>query len=318
LFITDFGNNRIQKYKHFITVVDTVLYPKKTGMYYATLTDTAGCTFVTDTVSVTSLAIPSVNISAQDTTICAGMPVTFTANVSGPAINLNYLWKLNNDSTGTNRQTFITDSIATGDSVFCIISPKDGCANADTSNSIYLKVNPIPIFGPSANITIPLGNSTPINIPVQGNVASYTWTPDYYLSATSIPSPIASPNRSTTYYLTVVSASDGCPATDSITVNVTSNIYIPSAFTPNADGKNDILYVLGGLPGDIIKDFTVFDRWGKRVFQLQNVLPNYRNYGWDGNTNGYPAPTGSYIYTASILSANGKETVYKGSVVLLR
>lgn len=321
LFIADFGNNRVQKYKHFITTIDTILYPRMPGNYYAILTDTSGCTFNTDTIVILNAVVPVIKISTSNNNICFGQSVTFTSTLSGSSgsvPSINYDWKLNSDSVGSNNAQYTTSHLASGDSIFCIVSVKGGCAGFDTSNVIALKVNPIPILGPSSAITIPLGNSTTINIPVQGSVSSYTWSPNYYLSSSTIPTPIASPLKSTLYYLTVVSAQNGCQATDSMQVNLTANIYIPSAFTPNGDGKNDVFYVLGGLPGDVIKDFVVFDRWGKNIFQTQNINPNYPNYGWNGNINGEPAPVGSYIYFVTIKSINDKEVNYKGSVMLLR
>ncbi|HXB42686.1 MAG TPA: gliding motility-associated C-terminal domain-containing protein [Puia sp.] len=318
LFIADFGNNRIQKYKHFITVIDTVFNLKTPGAYYAVLTDTAGCTFNTDTIIVSNPVIPTVRITTPDTTICYGSPVTFSASLSDSTRPLTFLWKLNNDSVGTNSPKYLTDSIATGDSVLCIISNTDGCAAADTSNAIVLTVNPIPILGPASAITIPFGASTVLSIPVQGSVSSYSWSPNYYLSGYDAVSPIASPHRSTTYYLTVVSATDGCPTTDSIIVDVTAKIFIPNAFTPNGDGKNDIFYVMGGMPGDIIKEFAIFDRWGSKIFQNRNGIPNYTNYGWDGTIKGSPAPIGSYVYFVTIKSVSGEEAIYKGTITLIR
>jgi gliding motility-associated-like protein len=318
LFIADFGNNRVQKYKHFITVIDTVFHPKKTGIYYAVLTDTSGCTFNTDTISISNSFIPIVKITTPDSSICYGTPVTFSASVSDSTKPLNFLWKLNNDSVGINNSKYTTDSIATGDSVFCIISNNDGCAGADTSNIITVTVKPIPALTTPPAVTIQFGSSAVLNIPVEDNISSYYWSPNYYLSAMDVASPAASPHRSTTYYLTVISATDGCPATDSIVVEVISKIKIPNAFTPNGDGKNDVFYVMGGLPGDIIKDFTVFDRWGAKVFQLQNGIPNYTNYGWDGTIKGSSAPIGSYVYIVTIRSLSGEEVVYKGTIILIR
>ncbi|MEJ0079932.1 MAG: gliding motility-associated C-terminal domain-containing protein [Puia sp.] len=56
-------------------------------------------------------------------------------------------------------------------------------------------------------------------------------------------------------------------------VKVSSDIYVPNAFTPNGDGKNDIFYVSGGPRGSMIKNFSIFNRWGEIVFDVHDVLP---------------------------------------------
>jgi gliding motility-associated-like protein len=316
IFIADFSNNRVQKYSHFISIIDTVFIPSSPGVYMATLTDTSGCTFSTNVITITNSQSPTINITAETDTVCYGSPLSFTAIADNVTLLPMYQWQINGMNAGTDSSKYITDSLIAGDSVTCIVS-NNGCPGADTSNKIYPTIKPTPVFGPATNITISRGGSVTLNIPVQGDILSYLWSPDYELSSVNTPDPIASPLRTTTYYLQAT-ASDNCTAIDSITVDVISKVYIPSAFTPNGDGKNDFFYVLGGLPGDIITGFSVFNRWGEKEFQNQNGIPNYPGYGWDGNFKGLPAPAGTYVYVVTIKSVNGEQQVYKGTVVLIR
>ncbi|MDR1757518.1 MAG: gliding motility-associated C-terminal domain-containing protein [Bacteroidales bacterium] len=92
----------------------------------------------------------------------------------------------------------------------------------------------------------------------------------------------------------------------------TNEISIPSAFTPNGDGKNDILMV---YPAQSIShlDFRVFDKTGNPVFQTQN-----HTIGWDGSIKGVDAPSGNYFYTITYRNQDGIKREGKGTLVLYR
>jgi len=62
----------------------------------------------------------------------------------------------------------------------------------------------------------------------------------------------------------------------------------------------------------------VYGRWGHTLFTVSNVVPGDPGYGWDGLCNGVAQLPGTYVYIAVIVSADGKEKVYKGTVVLGR
>ncbi|HXB13699.1 MAG TPA: gliding motility-associated C-terminal domain-containing protein, partial [Bacteroidia bacterium] len=126
-------------------------------------------------------------------------------------------------------------------------------------------------------------------------------------------SPDASPTVTTTYYVTVSNAS-GCTATDSIEVIVEANcgqVFIPTGFSPNGDGQNDVLL----LKGDCIQavDFNIYDRWGNVVFRTQSM-----SQGWDGTYMGKPMETGTYSYFITVLTNTGTTSSKKGSISLVR
>lgn len=116
------------------------------------------------------------------------------------------------------------------------------------------------------------------------------------------------------YWLTVTDKNN-CKATDSI--NVTSKqcltgLYVPNAFTPNSDGKNDALKAL--LFGNITEfKFTVYNRYGEIVFTTSNVLE-----GWNGNVKGVAQNTGSFTWVCIYKLANEERQVKSGSTILIR
>jgi gliding motility-associated-like protein len=88
-------------------------------------------------------------------------------------------------------------------------------------------------------------------------------------------------------------------------------IYIPNTFTPNNDGKNDVLLVYGY----IIKEMhiAIFDQWGEKVFES-----NTQTTGWDGNYKGKALPSGVYIYVCHMTLMDGNKTEKKGVINLIR
>ena len=91
------------------------------------------------------------------------------------------------------------------------------------------------------------------------------------------------------------------------------SVNIPSAFSPNQDGLNDIFYVLGGAGINIVKNFIIFNRWGQKVFETNN-----RKSAWDGTFNGKLQPLDVYAYTLDVTFSDGKKFRKTGDITLLR
>lgn len=144
---------------------------------------------------------------------------------------------------------------------------------------------------------------------------TYNWTPSATLSNASVHNPVAMPRTTTTY---VVAGTDrsGCTGYDSITVKVDNSnkggYLMPSAFTPNNDGLNDCYGIkFWGIVDNI--EFSVFDRWGVRVFYSKE-----RDACWDGTYKGEKQSAGVYVYMIKA-STNCENPVFrKGTFVLVR
>jgi gliding motility-associated-like protein len=93
--------------------------------------------------------------------------------------------------------------------------------------------------------------------------------------------------------------------------HICDTVYVPTAFTPNQDGKNDLLKpVIGGFPKTIL--FTVYNRFGQLIFSTHNL-----NEGWNGTYKGQPQSTGSYVWVLQYL-VNNTTKLFKGTTVLMR
>jgi gliding motility-associated-like protein len=289
---------------------------------YCILSAEGGCAgLVQDTSNVIDLSIDphgaaSVTIWASKDTVCKGTPMTFTATVLNGSNQPKFEWLLNGDSTGDDSATYGGVNLSTGDVVTCLITSDDACGLAK-SNSIPLVVSVPPVIARDQIFTIPYGQSLTLTPAVTGDVSTWLWTPATGLSDPHIADPVADPAATTLYTLTV-EAAGGCGDTATILVNVYTPLAIPNAFTPNGDGRNDRLYVLGGPVNSVVEEFAVFNRWGQMVFRVHNVAPGDANTGWDGRIKGAEAPAGAYVYMVRMKFADGSAKAYTGTVVLIR
>jgi len=96
------------------------------------------------------------------------------------------------------------------------------------------------------------------------------------------------------------------------------DVYIPNAFSPNDDGRNDSFVILGGSDITVINQFTVTDRWGTILFHQNNFPANDENFAWNGKFKGEHLSTGVYFYLAEITFRDGTSSIIKGNVTLFR
>ncbi len=142
---------------------------------------------------------------------------------------------------------------------------------------------------------------------------NYIWEPNNGLNCVDCREPLATPYNETVYELTVFDENQ-CRYTETITVSVNNPeiLYIPNAFTPNDDDKNDQFRIYGKNINRI--DLQIFDRWGEKVFETKDV-----DEGWDGSfPSGNDAPSGVYVYSVLIEYIDGKTIEKQGSVTLIR
>jgi len=291
---------------------------------YCIMTSDTGCTThaATDTSNIITLSIDphgtaSVAITADPPAICKGDTATFLATVTNGSAHPTFEWLLDGKSIeGDDSAAYHSDSLSNGDVLYCLITSDDVCGLAK-SNSIALPVHDPPTVAANQVVDIAYGKSLTLDPIVNGDVATWRWKPSTGLSDSTIRNPIAKPPASILYTLTITSPG-GCRDSGTIKIDVYTPLSIPNAFTPDGDGRNDIFYVLGAPADSRLEEFVVFDRWGQAVFRTHDTAPGDRNAGWNGNSNGRPAPPDTYAYIAVLRFANGTRQVYKGTVTLIR
>jgi len=183
---------------------------------------------------------------------------------------------------------------------------------------------------PPVQISVDLGNELEIlmgeSVDLMATVTptdsgvTYLWTAaDTSMSCYDCPDPTVMPYTKTWYYVTVTGA-NGCVTTDSVLVKVRKErrVFIPSAFTPNNDGNNDLFIVYGGTGVVEVLNFQVFDRWGEVVHSAQNFPPSSEDHGWDGRFKGYEMRDDIYVYFVEVRFLDGGTLEYSGDVTLWR
>ncbi len=189
----------------------------------------------------------------------------------------------------------------------------DKCASDSTTQVIDLGPSVFPKFltNVTSDETILHGNSVQLNA---DGALYYYWSPnDGSLTDPNISNPVATPSDSTLY--TVYGYDNqGCKdsAFVSIGVRYFEPIFIPSAFTPNGDGINDVFSV-ARLKLTRLVLFSVYNKWGQLVFNTTDPKK-----GWDGTFNGEPQDIGVYNYLIIAAESDGVNKTYKGDVTLIR
>ncbi len=142
---------------------------------------------------------------------------------------------------------------------------------------------------------------------------TYNWSPVSSLSNPNISYPIAAPKEATRYVVGGI-ASNGCRSFDTLHVSVDyrDNLFVPSAFSPNGDGKND-QFKVANLTFQRIVEFRVFNRWGQEIFSGAG-----KNVYWDGTWEGEDQDIGNYSYLIRVGFPDGYVETYKGEVTLVR
>jgi gliding motility-associated-like protein len=156
------------------------------------------------------------------------------------------------------------------------------------------------------------------NISVSKTCATtFEWLPASGVTQPTIANTIIKPTETTTYALRFIH--DACVATDTIKVTVVdpdsldcSRALLPSAFTPNGDGRNELYGISNAHVLRDLVSFEIFDRWGGRVFLAADAFTQ-----WDGNANGQPVNPGTFLYRVRY-RCKGKEITNVGSLTVIR
>jgi len=261
-----------------------------------------------DTVMVNVYAAP-VPDAGTPGFICYGQ--TYTLQGSG---GVQYLWTPAGTLSSATAQNPVATPTRTTIYTLSIVSDLNGCNSLVTDNVIVDVTPPIKVT------TFPYDTVAYAMDQIQLNATSaapnYTWTPTTGLSDPGVPNPIVTVGNvgdDIMYKVTAYTAA-GCKGEGFVRVRVYNgpDLYVPTAFTPNGDGRNDTFYPFPvGIKA--INYFRVFNRWGQQVFSSVTL-----NQGWDGKLGGVEQPSGTYVWMAQGVTKDNKVITKKGTVTIIR
>lgn len=202
---------------------------------------------------------------------------------------------------------------------YVTVTDENGCTSEETIfinspdatsvSAVAIGIEATTYFGDTVQLQ---ATNTSMNFP-QGVGVIFVWTPSESLSCSNCSNPLASPVFTTLYEVTMID-DRGCVAKDEVLVTINPQdkvLYVPNAFTPNGDGVNDIFYIYTAGAKEV--DFSVFNRWGEKIFQSYSI-----DIGWDGYYRNELMNPGVYVYQVSVIYLDGDKRRAKGSVTLIR
>jgi gliding motility-associated-like protein len=272
--------------------------------FFLVVTSSHGCSD-TDFVHVQVSGIASFSVMPGQATMCVGDTLLLSA--SG---GLTYLWSPNYNISDVN----VNNPLVYPDTpvVYSVIITNPLCNAEDT---LYVPVE----LAPQAIVTV--SQKEEINCDrastelTADGALKYLWIPGTYLDNTTSAHVITTPLQNITY-MVVGENLYGCRDTASIFVDINATgegkIFLPDAFTPNGDSKNDCWRIRTTLQFSQY-ELSVFNRWGERVFQANNP-----DDCWDGRHKGTLQPLGSYYYYYKVRTIGCGDFSGKGDVHLIR
>ena len=259
------------------------------GKYFVTGTTTAGCKSY-DTINVVNVWTNPVVSLDHNPDLCMGATRTLLAGNHS-----SYLWQ-----DGSTSPVFIVSAVG---KYYVTVTDSRQCRGSDTAKII--RVLPIPAnFLPTDTTICSYGQ-----ISLQSNTpyASYLWSTGDFSSSIKI-------TQSGVYWL---QATDQFNCTGTDTIHVKSEVcmeglYIPKAFSPNGDGKNDVFRPM--IFGNVVQfEWTIYNRFGQAVFASKNP-----SQGWNGSVKGIAQNSGAFMWHCKYQLAGKAVQMMSGSVLLVR
>lgn len=290
----------------------------------ATIRDTVASTATCDTIFTYNLVFHAPTNSTSPVSICQGQSYfaggalqttsgtyvdTYTSQYGCDSVITTQLTVIQPTTQSVSQNVCIGDSylgnVITVDTTFTVTYQSQGGCDSVIANYTLTAVAK-PTVTLSDDVTIDEGQS--VTLSATGG-SSYAWS-----SGQTTPDITVTPTV-TTLYIVTVSNTDGCSVVDSANVTVIPtpeiDVKIPTAFSPNGDGKNDFFDVLNRFQIQV-DEFRIYNRWGELVY-------NNPDGEWDGKFRNMDQPIGVYVYYLKVTYLkSGKQDALQGNVTLLR
>lgn len=260
-------------------------------------------------LSIITAAVPKFSNSST----CIDVPVSyFNETDTTTSGSVSWIWDFGDGQTSTIFNPVYTYKKSGAFIVKLTVTPKL-CSSLPSSISKNITVDVPPVGIKYPNVLAVKNKAMPLSARFIANGYSYLWMPSTGLNNGAIQKPVFNASQEQLYRVRLTSPG-GCITMDTVKVSVydSSDIFVPKAFSPNKDGKNDILQpFLVNIT--TLKYFRVYNRWGQLMFQTSDS-----RQGWDGMYNYKPQPLETYTWIAEGIDGNGTTIFKKGQTILIR
>ena len=282
------------------------------GWYNVTLITTSqnGCP---DTVVTPVYVYPSPVAAFTTSGYCSNEPITFTdASTVDSAGIVQWTWNFGDNVTATGNPATHVYGVAGTFNVSLVVVSNFGCVDTVTQ-PVLIYPAPIAAFSmtpPNAANTYQTVQLTD-HSQIAGTIVAWAW--DFGDSTTaSSQNPTHSWSAPGTYPIElIVTDTNGCMDTTILDYIISSPPVVPSGFSPNGSGENDVFYVLGGPFIEL--ELRIYNKWGELIF-----VSTSQAIGWDGTRDNVPQPVGVYVYTVHAVTPDGAPHYLEGDVTLVR
>lgn len=275
----------------------TILNPVNDQAYILSVVTSDGCVAL-DTVAVSIYNSISLSLSS-DTIICPGDTIVLSAGGAQ-----TYTWSPENSLLNFTTADPLayplwttTYTITAADANGCIaidsvIVQTHSLSSSPPFDTLICKLEPLVLYPPVGSV--------------------YHWYQQQQLMATT--DNLSIPTVNSTEVSLVYTDTNGCKAEKQFIIRINNDcdfVELPTAFTPNNDGKNDVFRII--QIGLARYQLSIYNRWGQMIFQTSDA-----SVGWDGTIDGEPAEIGTYVFQLLADLQNGNTVTRQGSVSLIR
>jgi len=297
-----------------------------TQTYYVEALNSSSCGSTTRTaVTVTALPAPAApTISGTGTAICPGTSATLTASSSDPNATINWYAGATTATSLATGNSFTTPVLSANTTYYADAVNTNSCFSPTRTPVIVQMLQPL--AAPVVSVASTTATSVTFQWTAVTGATGYEESIDNGQTFTAPSSGSDAltqtiSNLTTGQTVTIIvqaaggSACELSASSTAITGTATDpnadQIYVANAFTPNGDGKNDIVYVHSNTIKSM--NFYVYDQWGEMLYRSSNIAN-----GWDGTYKGAKEPVGVYVYYVQAIMIDGKQVNKKGTITLLR
>ncbi len=294
------------------TTISTAQNPQITGLltggYHLELVTTSSIGCPSTIVSKPFLIKARSVIEAFGNNGCVNEPVSFSARqLNNATFITGWNWTFGDGNSSSQQDPQHNYNASGNYNATVTAMASNGCPSLPFEVPVFINR----AYANAGNDTTVIVN-TPLQLQATGG-GVYSWSPAIGLNNPTIQNPIAILEDDTKYFLTVTTA-EGCTDVDEINITVFkgSAVYVPTGFTPNGDGLNELLrpFCVGIKK---LEYFSVYNRWGGLVYNTKTI-----GAGWNGTIKGSRQSSGVYVWKVKAIDFAGKVYDMKGTTTLIR